>query len=167
MPVNVAHCDSRGWKRLTNKSNWDTIRKTGVCKLLDKAGQRWTKPTDGEEDVKEHSVWDLFPAFTISGKQTNKGAIWINSTVELMAPYAYFITDAHPQSQCVSCQLRQCSFVIFNNVSFDSSALKSEDKKSLWSVFFYPWTIEWGEPGEYIVCSYRHISSMNHRTPTI
>lgn len=114
--THASECSSLWYKRMEvtriNKSNWDTIRKTCVRKLLDKASQRWTKQTDGEEDVKEHSVWNSFPVFTVDSKQTNKGAIWINTTVELMAPYAYFNTDAHPQSQRVSCQPRQCSFVI-------------------------------------------------------
>ncbi len=113
--THASECSSLWYKKMEtriNKSNWDTIRKTCVCKLLDKASQRRTKQTDGEEDVKEHSVWNSFPVFTVNSKQTNKGAIWINTTVELMAPYAYFITDAPPQSQRISCQLRQCSFVI-------------------------------------------------------
>lgn len=65
-----------------------------MCKLLDKASQRRTKQTDGGEDVREHFSLKLRLQAT-----ANEGAIWISTSAELMAPYAYFITDAHPQSQ--------------------------------------------------------------------
>lgn len=56
MLVDLAQCNTRGCKRFINKSNWDTIRKTCARKLLDEESQRRTEQTDGEEDVKEHSV---------------------------------------------------------------------------------------------------------------
>ena len=150
MRVNVAHCSTRGWKRLVNKKQVGDNRED---KLLDEASQRWTKQTDGEEDVKEHSVSNSLPVFTVSKLtrvRTGSTPQWSSWLLMLILS----LTHTHNHSvrpvssireQCLIWQLRS-------------------DKKVYEASSFIPERREWGEPVFSGCCLF---SNMNHRTPTI